>query len=128
MLYVTVKSINGMQTNNYVSVSILDDTAPSIDEESCVISRGELTFVIEDSQSGVDYDSIYGIYDGNKEVKPTKMDTATGTVTIPMYSDSIELHFEDLVGIARMCVISCATGDFVESGVGTASAEASDAF
>ena len=127
MLYVTVKSINGMQTNNYVSVSILDDTAPSIDEESCVISRGELTFVIEDSQSGVDYDSIYGIYDGNKEVKPTKMDTATGTVTIPMYSDSIELHFEDMVGNARMGVISSTTGDYEESGDETASAEASAA-
>ena len=127
MLYVTVKSINGMQTNNYVSVSILDDTAPSIDEESCVISRGELTFVIEDSQSGVDYDSIYGIYDGNKEVKPIKMDTATGTVTIPMYSDSVELHFEDLVGNARMGVISCATGDYEESGDETASAEDSAA-
>ena len=127
MLYVTVKSINGMQTNNYVSVSILDDTAPSIDEESCVISRGELTFVIEDSQSGVDYDSIYGIYDGNKEVKPIKMDTATGTVTIPMYSDSVELHFEDLVGNARMGVISSATGDYEESGDETASAEASAA-
>ena len=127
MLYVTVKSINGMQTNNYVSVSILDDTAPSIDEESCVISRGELTFVIEDSQSGVDYDSIYGIYDGNKEVKPTKMDTATGTVTIPMYPDSIELHFEDMVGNARMGVISSTTGDYEESGDETASAEASAA-
>ena len=55
------------------------------------------------------------------------MDTATGTVTIPMYSDSIELHFEDLVGNARMGVISSATGDYEESGDGTASAEASAA-
>ena len=32
MFYVTVKSWNGMQTTNYVNVSVLDDTAPSIDE------------------------------------------------------------------------------------------------
>ena len=59
MFYVTVKSWNGMQTTNYVNVSVLDDTAPSIDEETCNIANGYLTFVIEDSQSGVDYDSIY---------------------------------------------------------------------
>ena len=111
MLYVTVKSWNGMQTTNYVDVSVLDDTAPSIDEETCVISEGYLTFTIEDSQSGVDFDSIYGIYDGDKQVKPIRMDTATGTVTIPMYSDTIELHFEDLVGNARMGTIS-ATMDY----------------
>ena len=117
MLYVTVKSWNGMQTTNYVDVSVLDDTAPSIDEETCVISEGYLTFTIEDSQSGVDFDSIYGIYDGDKQVKPTRMDTATGTVTIPMYSDTIELHFEDMVGNARMGTIS-ATTDYEESDEG----------
>ena len=117
MFYVTVKSWNGMQTTNYVNVSVLDDTAPSIDEETCNIANGYLTFVIEDSQSGVDFDSIYGIYDGDKQVKPTRMDTATGTVTIPMYSDTIELHFEDMVGNARMGTIS-ATTDYEESDEG----------
>lgn len=114
MFYVTVKSWNGMQTTNYVNVSVLDDTAPSIDEASCTISNGYLTFTIEDSQSGVDFDSIYGVYDGGKQVKPTKIDTNTGIVSIPMYSDSIELHFEDMVGNARMGSIT-ATRDYEES-------------
>ena len=115
MVYVTVKSINGMQTNNYVNVSVLDDTAPSIDEESCVITGGNLTFTISDSQSGVDFESIYGIYDGGKEVKPTRIDQSSGSVTIPMYSDSIELHFEDMVGNARMGTISSSM-DYNEEG------------
>lgn len=122
MVYVTVKSINGMQTNNYVSVSVLDDTAPSIDEESCVISGGNLTFTISDSQSGVDFESIYGIYDGGKEVKPTRIDQSSGSVTIPMYSDSIELHFEDMVGNARMGTISSSM-DYNEEGASEEGAE-----
>ncbi len=125
MIYVTAKAINGMQTNNYINVSVLDDTAPSIDEESCVVSGGNLTFTITDSQSGVDFDSIYGIYDGDKEVKPIRIDQTTGSVTIPMYSDSIELHFEDMVGNARMGSISSATMDYQEDGAGSES-EASE--
>ncbi len=125
MFYVTVKSWNGMQTTNYVNVSVLDDTAPSIDEETCNIANGYLTFVIEDSQSGVDYDSIYGVYDGGKEVRPTRIDTNTGTVSIPMYSNSIELHFEDMVGNARMGTIT-ASNDYAEEETGetVATAEA----
>lgn len=104
--YVETTALNGMRTSSFVTVNVLDDTPPSIDESSCKIEQGDLTFVITDVESGVNFDTIYGIYDGSKEVKPTHIDRETGSVTIPMYTDSIELHFEDMVGNAQAGTIT----------------------
>ena len=117
--YVETTALNGMKTSSFVTVSVLDDTPPSIDENSCVIEDGELTFQISDVESGVNFDDIYGIYDGTKEVKPTRIDKQTGTVTIPMYTDSITLHYEDMVGNAQAGTITATTA-------GTSSDSSSD--
>lgn len=108
--YVETTALNGMRTSSFVSVNVLDDTPPSIDESSCKIEQGDLSFVITDVESGVNFDAIYGIYAGNKEVRPTHIDKETGAVTIPMYTDSIELHFEDMVGNAQAGTITATTG------------------
>lgn len=108
-LYVDAVAVNGMHAAEDADVSVLDDKKPTIDEESCDISGGELRFTITDSQSGVNFDSIYGIYDGNKEVRPTSYDRETGTVVIPFYTNSLQIHAEDMVGNAISANISAST-------------------
>ncbi len=107
--YVAATSLNGMEASNYADVSVLDATPPAINEGDCDISGGDLSFVITDSQSGVNFDSIYGIYDGTKEVRPTSYDRETGLVVIPLYTDSIQIHAEDMVGNAMSGTISAST-------------------
>ena len=101
--YVEATSVNGMMRAAYADVSMLDDTAPSVDEESANISNGNLSFLIGDTQSGVNYDSIYAIVNEEDVVYPSDINRNTGLVTIPLPAkcSSVELYFEDMVGNAR---------------------------
>ncbi len=47
-----------MQAQDIEHIAVLDDTPPSFDEESVVIENGTLTITIEDSISGINYDSM----------------------------------------------------------------------
>ncbi len=104
-------SINGMLRSSYTDINILDDTAPSIDESSINISNGDLIFTISDTQSGVNFDSIYGIVNETETVYPSEIDKSLGFVTMPLpsHTESIELHFEDMVGNARSGRVSVTT-------------------
>ena len=108
-LYVDAVALNGMHTAQDADISVLDDKKPTINEESCDISGGNLKFTIADSQSGVNFDSIYGIYDGNKEVRPSSYDRETGVVVMPFYTNELQVHAEDMVGNAMSVNISAST-------------------
>lgn len=101
--YVEATAVNGMMRAAYADVSMLDDTAPAVDEESANIDGGVLRFNISDTQSGVNFDSIYAIVNEEDVVYPSEIDKGQGQVTIPLPSkvSSIELYFEDMVGNAR---------------------------
>ncbi|MDO4439405.1 MAG: hypothetical protein Q4B86_08225 [Eubacteriales bacterium] len=111
-LYIEATSLNGMREVNYADVNVLDDTAPNIDESSCKLSGDELSFTISDSQSGVDFDSIYGIKSNGKEIRPTKTNPKTGLVTIPILNSEntndldLEIRVSDKVGNTRSANIS----------------------
>lgn len=102
---VRATAINGMVKTSFSDIGVLDDTAPSVDESSSSISHGLLTFTINDTQSGVDFDSIYGIINDDEEdiVYPEDIDRELGLITmrIPYDTESINLHFADMVGNAR---------------------------
>ena len=97
-LMITAVAINGMQSANFADVSILDDTSPSIVDGSCSISGDELTFTVSDTQSGIDYNSVYGIYDDGTVVQPVSVDRESGTIVIPMTSEGIDLYYSDMAG------------------------------
>ena len=105
---VDAKSLNGMSRSVYTDINQMDDAAPSIDESSINYSRGELSFTIEDTLSGVNYDEVYGTLDSGEQVVPQSYDTATGSVTmlLPKKADTMELHYEDMVGNAGTAKIS----------------------
>ncbi|MDO4487578.1 MAG: hypothetical protein Q4B67_00605 [Eubacteriales bacterium] len=105
-IYITVTALNGMSTTNYAEIGILDDVPPVIDETKCRIENGVLTFTISDTQSGVDFDSIYGTDSAGRTVTPESINKTSGTVSIPMTTNTLEIHFSDMVGNAREASIS----------------------
>jgi len=94
-LNVTAISINNMTKSSHIQVNLLDETNPVIDENSVVLGAGYLEFVVSDTQSGIDWDSIYGVDSLGNNVKPTDINQATGKVTFSMAADSIAVYVKD---------------------------------
>jgi len=105
-LYIEALALNGMPASIYSDIAMLDDTAPSIDEDSCYLEDGNIVFKISDSQSGVNYEAIYGETETGERVDPVKTDKEIGTIVIPMIGDNMTIYYEDMVGNTRQCSIS----------------------
>ncbi len=107
-----VTSVNGMRSQQYTDISILDDELPAIDEESCSFDSATdlVSFTLSDSQSGIDFDSVYGQYPDGRTVKPESVNKETGLVVMPIRdADSIEIFFSDLAGNTRTASFSVTT-------------------
>ena len=96
---VTAESINGMSRTVFEHVMVLDDTAPTVDEDY-TLNSNFLTITVSDSLSGVNYDELYGRDEDGERVEPTSIDQETGTVVFPMSGNTITVHIEDFVGNA----------------------------
>ena len=91
-------SINGMSARVYENVDILDSTPPQINPDDCEIGNDLLAIKITDSQSGVNFDSMYATDPQERTVAPSSIDRENGIVEFPMYLDSLEVYAEDMVG------------------------------
>lgn len=100
-LAISAKSINGMQKITYIPVNILDDVPPEVNSDSVYLQNGILEFDVVDNQSGVDFDSIYGIDSDGDNVKPTAIDKESGHITFSLKAASVEVHISDLAGNDR---------------------------
>lgn len=103
---VEASAVNGMHALGYTDVSLLDDMPPAIDETSCHIEAGVLTFRISDSQSGVDWSSIYALSENGEKSVPLSIEKESGTVAIQMLEDKMEICFADMVGNTRSANIT----------------------
>ena len=65
---VSLTAFNGMKNVFSEQVNILDDTPPDIKDS--IIEDGVLSFRLEDTQSGVNYDTIYAYDDDTPEILP----------------------------------------------------------
>ena len=97
-LTVTARSINGMEATAHGQVNLLDETPPTVDEDSVDLGSGYLEFKCADSQSGIDYDGIYGIDGDGDRVKPTDINRSTGQITFSMKTDTLQVIIPDLAG------------------------------
>ena len=86
-----------MQAQDIEHIAVLDDTPPSFDEESVVIENGTLTITIEDSISGINYDSLYATDAGTK-ILPDSYDKENGEVTFKLEEGSLTVYVEDMAG------------------------------
>lgn len=55
-------------------IAVLDDTAPSIDEETVVMEDGKLELIAEDNISGINYEAVYATDDAGKRTAPVSYD------------------------------------------------------
>ena len=77
-------------------VNILDDTPPDIKDS--IIEDGVLSFRLEDTQSGVNYDTIYAYDDDTPEILPLSIDRSTGIITFDMQKENLTICVKDQVG------------------------------
>lgn len=96
VLEVKLISFNKMKTVLHEQVDVLDDTPPAVKEK--VSENGILTFRLEDSQSGVDFSSIYGSDEENPEILPLSIDRSTGRVTFELKKDNLIITAKDMIG------------------------------
>lgn len=96
VIEVSVKNINGMFTTIFEQVNILDDNLPTIENAS--IEDGIVTLTISDSQSGVNFDSIYALDSSNQRVAPLDVDHATATLSFAMDSEGLHVYAQDNAG------------------------------
>lgn len=91
-------SINKITTPTYVEINTIDDIGPSINIEDNMLVIGTLTLTIDDNDSGINYDSIYGVIN-NEKIKPIFIDKSTGTIKFKIENNSsILIHVEDNIG------------------------------
>lgn len=96
VLEVDLQSVNGMKNVFFEQVNILDDTPPTVEDTS--IQGGILTLHLEDSQSGVDYSTVYATDDDGPQILPLSVDPVTGTVTFPMNKENLTICAQDKTG------------------------------
>ena len=117
-LEVYALSLNGMQAQDVEHIAVLDDTAPSFDEESVVMEDGTLVVTLDDSISGINYDSIYATNDAGTKVLPESCDKETGEITFKLEEGSLTVYVEDMAGNPNQ-----ATFSINQSGIDTADRE-----
>ena len=108
VIEIYVKSLNGMTARQYEHINILDDTAPLVGE-TYSIENNILTLTLEDSQSGLDFSSVYASADDGTIIQPASSDTQTGTFTFEMAAQTLYIHASDLVGNTMQATFSTHT-------------------
>lgn len=103
-LEVTIRYINGMSRTQYEHIGSVDDQPPLISGEE--LDGNMLTVSFDDAQSGVDYDSIYGIDANEERVLPRSIDDAAHTAVFQITTDRLEIHASDKLGHEAVCNFS----------------------
>lgn len=93
---VEVVNLNGMSNTVFEHVNILDDNPPTI--ENAAILDGVVTLTLSDSQSGVNFDSIYAMDSKNEKIMPLTVDRATNTLSFDMDSAGLHVYAQDKAG------------------------------
>lgn len=103
-LEVTIRYINGMSRTQYEHIGSVDDQPPLISGEE--LDGNMLTVSFDDAQSGVNYDSIYGIDANEERVLPRSIDDAAHTAVFQITTDRLEIHASDKLGHEAVCNFS----------------------
>lgn len=100
---------NGMSVRDNEHIAVLDDAAPVIDQEDYVLEDGHLEFLVSDSQSGVDFSSIYGTEADGQNVRPASYSEDTGRVVFEMEGSDVTVFVSDLAGNISQAAFSIHT-------------------
>ncbi len=92
----TVTNRNGMSIVQYEHIDVLDDTPPIFDE--AWVENGVVTLIINDSQSGLNFDSVYALDSKGSTVSPISADEQTNTFSFALDPDGLYVHAQDWAG------------------------------
>ena len=92
----TVTNINGMITTEFEHINVLDESKPNVENTS--IADGVVTFTVTDSQSGVNFDSIYAENSKGERLAPLAVDRSTSTLSFEMDPDGLHVYAQDKAG------------------------------
>lgn len=110
VIEIYAKSINGMTTVQHEHVNILDDVAPAVNDQY-FIKDGILTLTLEDSQSGLDYQSVCATNSEGVSFPPASINRQTGTFTFEIGTGGLVIHASDLAGNAMQATFNTHTED-----------------
>lgn len=91
-----VTNINGMSVILYEHANVLDDLPPSIDYTSN--GEGIIFVTVSDSQSGVDFASIYALNSIGEQVEPLTSDRSANTVSYEVDPAGLHVFAKDKAG------------------------------
>lgn len=96
-LEIRASNFNGMQKNVYEHIAGIDDTPPDIYGE--ITNLGVVMVAFEDSQSGINYETIYAIPNGNpNHIVPTSIDEEKNQAVFEYEGGVLEVHIFDHIG------------------------------
>ena len=96
VLEVFVKNFNGMAASAFSHINILDDAAPTVRKYD--LNDDIITIALEDTQSGVDFESVYAVDSDGAQSFPISQDNSAGEVKFEMDSKGLTLHASDFTG------------------------------
>lgn len=105
VIEIYAKGLNGMAVTKYEHVNILDDVAPLVGE-TYSIQDGILSMSLEDSQSGVDFQSVFAATPSGQTLVPLSADRQTGVLTFPMEEEFLVIYASDLAGNGMQATFS----------------------
>ncbi len=89
----SVVNLNGMPATVFEHVNVLDDNPPEF--SSAEIQDGVVTITVDDSQSGINFDSIYALNSAGERVEPLTADRASNTLSFEMDSAGLHVYARD---------------------------------
>ena len=95
-LEVTVRYINGMHRTQYEHIGSVDDQPPLISGDE--LDGNMLTVSFDDSQSGINYDSIYAMDADEERVLPSSIDESENKAVFQVLTSRLEVHVSDQLG------------------------------
>lgn len=95
-LEASVTNINGLTVLLFEHANVLDDLPPGIDYTNN--EEGVVFVTIEDSQSGVDFDSIYALDSTGQQVEPLTVDRSANTLSYEIDPAGLHIYAKDKAG------------------------------
>lgn len=119
ILDIYMKNFNGMSLSEYEVIDILDDGAPEL--VSYDVNDGILSLTVKDTQSGIDYTSLYATTTSGVILEPLSVDRDSGVVTFQLDPGGLTVSIKDLSGneyVPSFSVVKEASADGTGSGEG----------
>lgn len=104
MMDICITFFNQQEIHHTIMVTQMDTTAPSF--ISSQVSNKSVYLYVSDSESGIDYESIYAKDAAGDIISPVSYDVEDGLVVFESPASSINVHIPDMAGNELLLVLT----------------------